>query len=194
MRLVFALVFALAGASICMASASMGPGNDTVASKQNFPGYISFPGYSFAHTAPFAYFGIMAPVPNMPPGYAAYASTRALQNPSVLKAVCDAYDDGCQWFNTDNAIGYFLYNSSVASFIKNTSGSVEDNYFRLNSNVFCNPYVGWDLPVNLVIEQCDQDVSCAGVIAQSTNAHSDLCRFDDYGARDAYIRLGIWHE
>jgi len=130
-----------------------------------------------------------------------YTSTRLITDSDVLTVICDKYDDACDFFNTvnDGATGKLLYNSTASTYIKKSIGQVVNGstqsyrYLKLNPgrNIWCIPYVGWNLPADNVKHQCDSDTKCDGFVMKMDNSFGQLCNFVDseVGNRQPYIKL-----
>merc|ERR1711998_722783 len=157
--------------------------NSTLGTLPDFPGYITFPSRSFDGSAPdIAWYNPFAPMTGMK---TYYSSSRMITDSKLLTAICDTYSDACQWHNGgagDGAVGYFALDDSVNTYIKNGTGTVVSSaagseYFVVPAhNVYCKKYVGWDLPSDQVIKECDNDSKCDGAIIKTDNSHGDLCQ------------------
>jgi len=117
-----------------------------------------------------------------------YTSTRKITSSSVLTAICDTYDDACGFHNGENgATGKFVYNSTANTYVKKAIGVVVDGstptskYFKMDTNpprnIYCMPYVGWALPVDLIKSYCNNDTTCDGFIMEVDNSYGRLCKF-----------------
>jgi len=167
----------------------------------DFPGYLTFSSYNLLDPSHVAYMYPLAPMRGIGPG--PYTSTRGLFDVKLLTAICDTYPDGCQFHNGgggDSAVGYFLQDDSVNTYIKNSTGTFASSaagskYFvlRAPSNVFCVKYVGWDLPADQVIRECNSDSKCDGAVITTNNSHGDLCQFLGNDGQQTHIRLEAFY-
>jgi len=157
----------------------------------NFSGYLKFQ-TSFSGGS---WYNLPAPDPS---GHGdPYTPTHCITDVNILTTICDAYPDGCQWHNGGAgycAIGTLKFNSTANTYVKEAIGTfvngtkASSKYFVLDetrsSNQFCVPYVGWELPVDIVKSHCDQDTKCDAFIMKVDNSYGQLCSFSSAGVCD----------
>merc|ERR1712146_780496 len=148
--------------------------------------------------------GLYLPMAPMTGQQGMYTSSAFLKDRSVLMDMCDSYGDACQWFFTADSgpwmagTGYWTTNTSVDTYIKNSSGTIVTSvsgpkYFRVDQKyyTFCDIYVGWDLPRDIVKQHCDKDPNCSGFIMKKDDSHGDLCQWQQQSEENqvAYFKL-----
>jgi hypothetical protein len=191
----FALALSLVLLQACAADV---PVNSTTQSAADVPqNYTRFPSTSFASEGPW-YFAL-APDPNPPVSTGQYHPDPSNWDPTaspghtggdtqlLLRDVCDLYGS-CQFLEWTNAysskIGTLPKNSTHDTYVKNSffgnpivspGGLV---YLQHNSiSQICQPYVGWNLPLDQVETECDNQDKCNGFIMAKDDSHGELCAF-----------------
>jgi hypothetical protein len=158
--------------------------------------YTRFSNTSFANEGPW-YFAL-APDANPPVSTGQYnpsvynwdgavsAGHHGGDTQRLLTDMCDLYDS-CQFLEWCNyawgKVGTLPKNSTHDTYVKNSffgppAWSTGSTYLQHNGvSQVCEPYVGWNLPLDQVEKECDLSTKCDGFIMAKDDSHGELCAF-----------------
>ena len=101
-------------------------------------------------------------------------------------------------------MGWWEYDTAVDTYVKNTTGTVvagsryfDNQYLHIPNGVNrgCENIAGpWQLPPDLVKDQCDQLDTCNGFTIQNNLSSGFLCQFTDGGCKgacDVHLKLPV---
>jgi hypothetical protein len=165
----------------------------------DFENYATFAGVSLADDGSASWYWPMAPMkPDPVTGIVAgrgedgrYESTAHLgiyyNDSAFAERICDLYGDRCQWYTwtsgspsieSETRIGVWARNETVNTYLNISKGLHHEKYLWINpSFAFCDPYVGWNEPADVIKKECDNDPKCNGFIMRTDNSGGHLCTY-----------------